>query len=163
MLLILKIIYLFLPSTFQEFSSILLELKKVEKQLQGKNRTSSLITSVLIMSYLDSTLVFCKKVFNQGFQWTVSLAGYLSNKSVFHDSRFRLSDQCDGRPRRDPGRASQPRPDQPLHPDTTPNHQNNFLLCHQPHLCSPRQRTTSRDPSRAWRTNSPGSGSPCWL
>lgn len=67
MLLILRIINLFLPSTFQEFSSILLELKKVEKQLQGTNRTSSLITSVLIMSYLDSTLGFARKYLIKDF------------------------------------------------------------------------------------------------
>lgn len=40
----------FFSFTSQEFSSILLELKKVEKQLQGINRTSSVNTSELMTS-----------------------------------------------------------------------------------------------------------------
>lgn len=86
---------------------------------------------------------------------------YTKPSTHWFSSCFCLSDQCDGRPRWDSGRPGQPRPDQPHHPHPPPNHQNNFLLCHQPWVCAPSQRITAGDPSRAWRTDSQGPGFLC--
>lgn len=74
---------------------------------------------------------------------------------------FCASYQCDGRPGWDSGRPGQPWTGQPHHPYPPANRQNNVLPYHQPWVCAPSQRSTARDPSRAWRTGSQGSGFLC--
>lgn len=88
------------------------------------------------------------------FSWIVM--AYKSSKLLFLLS----SDQRDGGPRRDPGRAGQPGPEQPLHPDAAPHRQNDFLLRG---LCSAAcQRAAPRDPAGARSTDGPRPGAPCW-
>lgn len=70
------------------------------------------------------------------------------------------SDQRDGGPRRDPGRAGQPGPEQPLHPDAAPHRQNDVLL-RRPYRAAC-QRAAPRDPAGARSTDDPRPGAPCW-
>lgn len=127
-------------SFYQEISSILFELKRVEKQLQGKDTLSCFIMKHIKTGQLKNKFYV-----------------YLMNIDPLSSSScFCLSDQRDGRSRRNIRCFGQPWPGQPHHPHPASNQQN-CSLRHQPRVRPRSQTVPARDPSWSWRVDSQGS------
>lgn len=125
-------------SFYQEISSILFELKRVEKQLQGKDTLSCFIMNHIKVGRLKKQ-VLCP----------------MRMDPPSSSSCFCLSDQRDGRSRRNTRCFGQPRPGQPHHSHPAPNQQNRSLR-HQRRVRPRSQTVPARDPSWSWRRDTQG-------